>query len=359
MKMLISVLFLVFSFQALALEIDEKLTVRIIGVSESRKTLLINRGIEDGLAVGDHAKFFVSVGVVSRGVVVKASPTRSVWALYRLVNKDFIREEQVLKLKITPAVRITKDESKMLVKDDSRVNIAKDPRDLGIPLAEGADDIGVLDQRKSSMNDSFSFDASTVNLRTKNREVFGMFNYSSQTETTSPSTGGDDFSQDVTNLYLKIGGEWYFEDESKWYSRTSFSVHFGLNRRAVMAHEGSTVREEGSEFGFGISFHPKAMPSKIHKLIPYLNYTLTLGSVNSTYSSGYTTGVATEESLDASVFAHSIGFGGKYYTTQGIGARLEINYYLRGDAFAENEAGTSWVKTRSGPRILFGLSYRL
>jgi len=358
MKNLLAFILFFITLNSYALEIDEKLTVRVIGVSNSKKTILVNRGVEDGLAVGDHAKFFVSVGVVSRGVVIKSAPTRTVWSLYRLVNKEFIREEQVLKLKITPAVKITKDDSKMLVKDDTRVEIAKDPRDLGIPLADGADDLTRIEQGQGKSSD-FAFDVSQVDLLARNREIFGMLNYSSYTENTSPDDGNEDYTQDVTNIFLKAGGEWYFKTESQWYSRFSFLAHFALDRKVVMAHQGTTTKEEGSEFGFGVTFHPKTMPSKIHKIIPYLNYTLALGSVSGAYISGKDSLVSKENTADSSVFSHSVGFGGKYYTSQGIGARFELSYLLRGDASSEDTDGNSWVKTRSGPRFLFGLSYRL
>lgn len=359
MKKFILLLFFFTQF-AWSLEIDEKLTVRIVGTSESKKTALINRGIEDGIAVGDHAKFFVSVGVVARGVVIKASPTRSVWSLYRLVNKEYIREEQVLKLKITPAVKITKDESKMLVKDDSaKALIAKDPRDIGIPLADGADDLTRIEQGQGKVQD-MAFDVGSVDLLNRNREIFGMLSYSSFTESTSPDNSSQtDYTQDVTNLYFKLGGEWYFKTEDKWYSNVSFLAHFALERKSTMAFQGATASEEGSEFGFGINLHPTKKPSRIHEIIPYLNYTLSLGSVNSTYSPGREWEAGSEQSVDASVFAHSVGFGGKYYTTQGIGARVELSYYLRGEAFAADPVQVIWTKTRVGPRILFGLSYRL
>lgn len=359
MKVIYLLGLLLISWNVMALEIDEKLTLRIKGVSDSRKTILINRGIEDGLAVGDHAKFYVSVGVVSRGVVIKTSPTRSVWALYRLVNKDYIREDQVLKLKITPAVKITKDETRMLVKDDSRVKIAKDPRDIGIPLAEGADDLNMGASAKPNQGESFSFDVAQVDLKAKNREVFGMFNYSSYTENTTGSDGVSDYSRDISNLYLKIGGEWYFKDQMKWYSRLSLLAHFALERKSIMSYEGSSTAENGSEFGFGVNYHPKSMPSKVQTLIPYANFTLSLGSVNSSFSGGKTTSNSQEVSLDASTFAYSFGFGGKYYTPRGFGARFELSYLLRGDAFTEDAGGTSWTQTRSGPRVLVGLSYRL
>ncbi len=70
-------LLLLVPFMAQALEVDEKLTVRILKTSESKKTIMINRGTEDGLVEGDHAKFIVTAGIVARAVSVRVSPTRS------------------------------------------------------------------------------------------------------------------------------------------------------------------------------------------------------------------------------------------------------------------------------------------
>ncbi|MBD64484.1 MAG: hypothetical protein CME62_04715 [Halobacteriovoraceae bacterium] len=358
MKFLI--VFIVLVTNVWSLEVDEILTLRVIGLSESGKTILINRGIEDGLAVGDHAKFYVSTGVIARGVVIKTSPSRTVWSLYRLVNKGLIREEQVLKLKITPPVKITKDESKMLVDDDTSEIVAKDPRDLGIPLADGADDLANQIPAAKGQGGMNMVDTSFVSLLSKNREVFGMLHFASYSEQSSPDIqDAESYTRDVSQLYLKLGGEWYFKDEIKWYSRFSFLAHFAIDRKSVMAHDGDFVSENGSEFGFGVNFHPTKFPSKIHTPIPYLNYTLGIGSSNTTSTPGEGCVGSCETSVDASTFGHNLGIGFKYYTTQGIGARLEVAYHLRGDDYAEDENGIKWVKTRSGPRMLFGLSYRL
>ena len=79
-----------------ALQLDEKLTLRILELSKTKKTALINRGMEDGLVIGDHAKFFLTTGVVARGVVVKASPSRTIWSLYRLIDQKYIINECLL-----------------------------------------------------------------------------------------------------------------------------------------------------------------------------------------------------------------------------------------------------------------------
>ena len=353
-KFLLFISFL--SFNALALEIDEKLTLRIVSTSNSKKTILINRGIEDGLVKGDHAKFFVSTGVIGRAVCIKLSPTRSVWSVYRVVNNEFLRPEQVLKLKITPAVKITKDESRMLVKDDN-VNQPKDPRDLGIPLAESADDMKKLDFNVDKKEQDWNF--ANTSLLKKNREIFGMFHYSSYSDTTSPDPAGIDYSQDVTNMFLKIGGEWYSAEEAKWYHRLSFIGSFTMDRKSTMAHYGTNVEEQTSEFGIGVSIYPTTMPSEIYKIIHYFNYTFGIGSTTSTYNAGRegeSNGFAGESS-DASVFSNSFAYGAKYYTHNGYGARLEFAYIIRSESYAEINS-SSWLRTKTGPKISIGFGYR-
>ena len=105
---------LLFSLNSFALDVDSKLTLRILKTSISKKTILINRGLEDGLVVGDHAKFFLTDGVVARGLVIKASPSRSVWSLYRVIRIEEIRDQKVVNLKISTPVKVTADPTKSL-----------------------------------------------------------------------------------------------------------------------------------------------------------------------------------------------------------------------------------------------------
>ena len=351
-------IFLMFlSMQALRLEIDEKLTTRIVNTSESKKTILINRGIEDGLAIGDHAKFYVSTGVVARGVVIKTSPTRSVWSLYRLVNNEFIREEQVLKLKITPAVKITKDESKMLVTDDTTIDTPSDPRDLGIPLAEGADDLALPTGGGDKILRDFESASVITSLASYNREVFGVGSYSSYTQKITPDNDGqEEMSRSVTNTYFKLGGEWYFKDEQAWYSSLSLLAHFALFQQSAHIHEGTQATESGSEFGFGFNLHLLRKPSEVLKFIPYFNYTMAFGSMNTT---SYDDSTKTEDALDASLIANNFGAGFKFYTQDRLGMRFELSYRMEGNQYADDANGVSYVRSSAGPRILMGFSYRL
>ena len=131
-------LFIIFSMfvtsTLYALDINEKLTLRVLRLSSTKKTVLINRGIEDGLAVGDHAKFYLTTGMIARGVVSKVSPSRSVWSLYRLVEPDQLIENKIVNLKIATPVKITVDESKMIAVEPI-VRVGKDiplNRDTGV-----------------------------------------------------------------------------------------------------------------------------------------------------------------------------------------------------------------------------------
>ena len=118
MKLILLLLTFISVNSGFALDIDEKLTIRFLKVSNSKKTILVNRGAEDGLVVGDHAKFFVTSGVIARGVVEKVSPSRSVWSLYRIVDPAEIADEKVLNLKIASPVKLTVDSTKSM-KDES------------------------------------------------------------------------------------------------------------------------------------------------------------------------------------------------------------------------------------------------
>jgi len=341
-----------------ALEIDEKLTFRIVNTSVSKKTMLINRGIEDGIVKGDHAKFYQTVGVVARGVVIKVSPTRSVWSIYRLVNNDYIKADQVMKLKITAPVKITKDESKMLVSDDTIGSRMRDPRDLGIQLADGADDldgeVAKLDVKKLDWENTIT----TTSIKDKNKEIFVTLHYSSLSATTSPDDSSGDFSGTDGSMILNIGGELYFKNQNKWYSSFSLLGVFSLTNTSVMSHEGSAVTESTSEFGGGANWHPFTKTSRAYKVIPYGNFTFLMGSTETAYDPGSENPSGTSISLNGATTAYSFGGGLKFYTHQGYGARIQFDFYNRGDTFAADTNNKTWIKSKSGPRINMGISYR-
>lgn len=129
---LISILFIITGEAFGALKEDAKFIARILGVSDSKRTILVNRGRENGLKEEQHAKISLPTGIIARAVVVKLSPSRSVWSVYRVFKKEKIEPQTVATFKISSPVKLTTDESKALGSlaekvDKKREKIPKDP----------------------------------------------------------------------------------------------------------------------------------------------------------------------------------------------------------------------------------------
>lgn len=361
MKILV-LLFLTLSLNAFSLEVDEKLTVRIIRTSESRKTLMINRGTEDGLVEGDHAKFIVTAGIVARGVCIKVSPSRSVWSIYRLVNADFILNDAVMSIKITPPVKISNDDTKAIVQEDIPTKTAtNDPAELGIPLADGAQDL----EKGVSLSDAQSEDLRALEadeksiIPEKDVEVFGILNISGLTANTKTDSGTDSFNNSQSYHHIGLGGELYAQKEREWYSAFSLIGSLNLMRLNNQSYNGSGSTNDLTEFSIGFNWHPTKLPSVTMDFIPFLHLSLNTGSLKSTYKSGTESNGASEEfSAAGTSQGVSFGFGYKFYTVRGFGARAMIDYYQRTEKYKEDDDGNSFNKTVGGPRFMIGLGYR-
>lgn len=109
-----SLLILISSQAFSALKEDTKFVARILGVSDTRKTLLVNRGKENGITEDIHAKISLPTGMIARAVVVKVSPSRSVWSVYRFFDKNKLEAQTVATFKVSSPVQLTTDESKSL-----------------------------------------------------------------------------------------------------------------------------------------------------------------------------------------------------------------------------------------------------
>ena len=297
--------FLLIPLFAEALEVDEKLTVRIVRTSESRKTVMINRGTEDGLVEGDHARFVVTAGIVARGVCVKISPTRSVWSIYRLVNADFVVNDAVMTIKITPPVKITKDESQSIVQEDVPTKVATDPAALGIPLAEGAQDVSTEEDIKDDANFA---DNEPTTIAEKNWEAFGLFNISGLSSTAKTSNGTIKNSQ--ASHHIGLGAELYAQNERAWYSR--FSVFGGVNimRLNSQAYSGDAVTNDVTEFSFGTNWHPGSLQSQVLTFIPYIHLSGHVGSIKSEWKSGGKIDNDLQADSTGSTNGFAIGFTG-------------------------------------------------
>ncbi len=354
-------LLLTFSSAAFALEVDEKLTVRIVRTSESRKTVMINRGTEDGLVEGDHAKFIVTAGIVARATCVKVSPTRSVWSIYRLVNADFIVNDSVMSIKITPPVKITKDESQALVREDTPTQVASgDPTTLGIPLADGAQDIGAAGEDQLSQTDLKSLEESGPQIiPEKNLEVFGMLNISGLSASTKTDSGSSSFNNSQSYHHIGLGGEFYPQKEREWYSRFSLVGALNLMRLNSQSYNGAASSNDVTELSAGVNWHPTTLPSVTMTFIPYLHFSFNTGSVKSSYTSGSEgNGVSTDLSANGSTQGFAAGFGYKYYLQRGFSARILLDYYMRTEKYKQDVSSNLFNKSVSGPRFMIGLGYR-
>lgn len=352
---------LLISRSAFALEVDEKLTVRILKTSETRKTLMVNRGTEDGIVEGDHAKFIVTAGIVARAVVIKVSPTRSVWSVYRLVNADYIVNDSVMTIKISPPVKITKDESQTLVQDDTPTTVATgDPAALGIPLADGAQDLNPAGGEDNlSQADLRALEESEpATIVSENKELFAILNISGLAAKTKSDTQDDTFNNSQSYTHISFGGEYYPERERAWYSHFSLQLMASLLRQHNQAYMGSSSTNDIMELSAGVNWHPTKLPSLINTFIPYFSLNASMGSAKSTYKPGQENPTGDEIEATGSTMGFSLGYGYKFYTRHGFGARAILDYYMRTEKYDEDEAQLKYNKTVSGPRFMVGLGYR-
>ncbi len=124
-KILFIIIFFSISKYIYGLGADSKLTISILGLSSSKHTILINKGSEHKLKKGNHAKFSLPTGMVARGILVKLSPSRSVWSLYRFYKKEKIKKGISLKITISNPIQLTKDETKFLgiIGNDKKIGL--------------------------------------------------------------------------------------------------------------------------------------------------------------------------------------------------------------------------------------------
>lgn len=357
-------LFLFLTTSVYSLEVDEKLTLRILKISESRKTILINRGSEDGLVEGDHAKFYLTVGVVARAVVVKVSPTRSVWSIYRLVNSDYIKEDQVMNLKISTPVKISSDDTRMIVSDDSpKVTMTRrssDPRDLGIPLAEGAEDLTEDDrlEMKRGEESAMVFKEEAVELKNLPLEIFGLISFSSLSSTTTSDAKSFSYKENSTGF--NVGGEYHLSSKKfkSLLKDVSLGGEIAFSQKALMSFSGESIRENNSDF-IGFAHYYLKNDFETHSLIPFLRGAIGMGSTKSTFTPGSNSGAGTQE---VSVMAQSriliFGGGVKYNTSKGITLRSTLEFYNRQNIYKEDVNRDIWTKTTKGMNLYLGLGYR-
>ncbi len=362
-------LFSIFFFSlAHGLEVDEKLTLRILKVSESRKTIFINRGEEDGLKKGDHAKFFTTAGVVARGMVIKASPQRTIWAVYRLISADNIVNDSVMNLKITKPVKVTYDNTKMLIEDDtprsttdgSGANV-DDIEALGIPLAQGADDnvTGLTTTERAELAELRS-KILAKDIGVKRYEVWGALQMGimNQNIKTQVSNQDVDVSKKKLTNDVTLGGEYYFKEVNEWYYNFSLVGFLHMVNNSYVNFQGDQEDVSIFEYGGGANWYFMGEHSKAETFIPYGSALFGIGSLSNSYTENASNSQITE--LSGKTGTYAFGLGLKYYSFRGYGMRMLADYFSRTETYAGGDGvvTSDLNKTTSGLRLQLGISYR-
>jgi hypothetical protein len=347
---------------AMGLAVDEKLPLRILKVSDSKKTMLINRGVEDGLIVGDHARFFLTTGVVARGILIKLSPTRSVWSLYRLSVPEEVAVEKVMNLKITPPVKLTNDPTKMLAEEDVNTQAPE-----GVVIAKGANegssDSGLSGEESKDLSHlkKMTPAAEITFMSNRSLELWGMFQLDLSTSTNSQGSKGQETKGSSKQIEILVGGEKYFTSQNRWYSALSFYPFIQYMKRESSNVDGSTISTGLTGYGAGVSWHFFHPPMMFGVPIVFVTASFSLGTVDDVEDLTPTvnsTVIESSSALKGKYTAFSGGLGLKYYFAKGIGLRGVLDYYRRGESYTVADSADPFTKIVSGPRILLGLSYR-
>ena len=359
MKFLLTFLFitkLLYGESLEALEVDEKLTIRLLDTSTTKKTLLINRGLEDGLVKGDHAKFFTEDGVFARGVIVKVSPSRSVWSIYQLIKPEKIEKSSLANIKISTPVKVTQDKTKMLSPENK-------PESSLIPLApEAYDDPNTQLTGEEQKDLAALEDANIVKpmegvFSDKDYEWFAILQFEGMSSSSDLAENGT-ASGSNSSFTTKVGLEKYFSSFDNWLKNWSFEVFGVFSSKEVSVLEGSNSNLTNMAFGGGVSYHHLAPANSFGRLIGYGSFNLGLGRAEEAFTIQTIGNTSTTNTYNGTMNFISIGYGLKYFTFGGVGFRGIIEYHRIGETYAVENSDKPFSKTVQGPRMQVGISYR-
>lgn len=348
MKKLLSVFFIFTTLSSYSLEIDEKLTVRVLGLSSSKKTVLTNRGLEDGLVVGDHAKFFLSTGVVARGVVIKASPSRSIWSVYRIIDAPKIVNDRVMNIKISSPVKLTEDPSRALKADDMSSTIPVVGRSRGESVPE------ITSDEQSDLDGMMEEQAPITlgGVSKKTLEVFGVLSLNSMSGSFEQgSTSGD---SSVGHVDFTLGFEKYFASPGSFFE--NISIFALISKRTSSSGTTVTTKSDWFEYGIGGNWHFYNKPLSYNRPIGFVTLAGGIGTATSETTVN-TSSTASGDPMKGSSNFVLLGVGAKYYLKNGFGVRAVLDYFSSGSTF-EFEGEENLTQSLKGIRMRAGISYR-
>ncbi len=318
-----------------ALEVDEKLTTRFLKISSSKKTILINRGLEDGLVKGDHGKFFLTTGVIARGVVIKATPSRSIWSLYRIIKKNEVIVDKVVTLKISSPIKLTNDPTK-----SSRAeHTEKMPNNLNdsdkLSAMEKVEVASLLEQQ-----------VPIIEAVDKNWEIWMTSSINNLSTEIRPSNSEQSTNSGVFNLSLGI--EKYFSKESILNNFSILSSVF-IQRSSLTIVQGDNISSNLIGFSGGVNWH----------FINSVNYTNHLiGFVGTNFGTGTVKDEVGTSVRNGSFIFYSLPIGLKYYMSNGFGLRVFGEYYSHLESYIIEGSDSKTEKQVTGPKFNIGISYR-
>jgi len=357
-----SIILCLISSSALSLEIDEKLTMRILQASGSKKTVLLNRGLEDGLVVGDHAKFFITTGVIARGVVVKASPTRSIWSIYRLVKPAELNKGVVANIKISSPVRLTADSSKSIRALSVPAGSMGEPNDVFPGKAMNLNEVETSEVKSLLEDDSnvAIVEASSNSSRAKGHslELSALLSMSSLSGTYTDTDANGSF--DAKNSSMNISGaiEKYFPTSQSFLK--NFSLKLMAARSSQDSGNGINNIVTLTDLGGGLAYYFGKGPHMSNSLMFFgeVNFGISTGVLE--IQDNINTTNNTSNSLEGAGSFMSFGLGAKYLVGNKFGGIAKLDYYNNKTTYDIDENGT--INTDelaySGPRVQFGLFYR-
>jgi hypothetical protein len=373
------------SFVLNALEIDEKLTLRILKLSNSKKTALVNRGGEDGLIVGDHAKFFTTTGVIARGVIEKVSPSRSIWSIYRIIEADELIENKVMNLKIATPVKITTDSSKSLKEEsegdgtekmsiDEKNNSSENEDASEKSLKSNQDEMEEMKVSKNINVDEIDLkpEKDSKNKRMGQSEVDISYDYNKKIKKTwemysnfslnalSGTVSGDSTSNSASSASAKnyeflLGIEKSFFDTNGFFK--DISITGFVSKRYIENGDSPLVTGIWTYLGGGFSYSFYNHNQDVLKPIGLLSIVGGQGSA-SIQSNTTIASVSTPTNMDGQATFIAIGGGGKYNFNQDYTMRLILDYVVSPESYTFTGGGVA-KHNLSGPRIQFGLGFRI
>lgn len=367
LKLSIYSLVLLLSLKTWALDIDEKLTFRILQTSDTKKTILMNRGLEDGLVVGDHAKFFITTGVFARAVVIRVTPSRSVWSIYRIVKPGQIQRDKVANLKISSPVKVTNDRSKSLAptypQGGSRqmgepvdISRSRPARTSNVMASSSMDEQSELDSIKStsfSSNHEAEHPATPSKILAKNM----AFNISGGYNMVSGTYDNDGASSDADLSAIALAGEYEFLFPKSSEFIQKFSVKAVLGR--VSGSTGIADSTYSSiDIGGAVNFHIRN-PLATNRFIPYLEIGGGL-SFTSLSDIPQSVGSSSTDNLSGSGTYFNFGGGVKYTMDSGFGFFGKADYLVNSSTYTI-ETTTETIENTfdiSGFRVVGGAYYR-